>query len=106
MNKLDRFIEISRYFGSDYERPPKELFREVLADLIGPLELKPSKVINEPVLDRKFLKSPVDGGLGDNIEQDCVILKDLGDKVLIELLDDYCPGEMDTIYIVDKSILK
>ena len=106
MDKLDRFIEISRYFGTDVECPPKELFREVLADLIGPLELKPAKVKNKQVDNRGFFKSPINKSITKESESDCVILKDLGDKVLIELLDDYCLDEMDQIYIVDKSILK
>ena len=118
LDKLNRFIEISKDFGTDVCRPSSDLYLQVLEDLIGPLSNIKAKVkytkketktypsglvVDEYIINKKIL--------GDShvYNINCTILKEFDNTYLIyysTCKDEDIYGEMKDLYIVDKELIE
>lgn len=121
LDKLNRFIEISKDFGTDVCRPSSDLYLQVLEDLIGPLSNINAKVKYTKketktypsglVVDEYTISKKVLGGTRSSSVQNinCTILKEFDNTYLIyysTYKDEDVYGEMKDLYIVDKELIE
>lgn len=121
LDKINRFIELSKYFGTDVCKPGSEDFLQVLEDTIGPLDSIKARVkyTNEihntyPNGSKRDLYKLKQNFIGSSHEAwventKCIILKVLDKRYLIYYStygEDTCAGEMKDLYLVNKNVVE